>query len=66
MESILRQPEEFNCTRDRTITERWNNYVTKMERYFVMVKMTDADSKQAGLLYYGGQDLSYVFETLKI
>ena len=31
-----------------------------------MVKMTDADSKQAGLLYYGGQDLSNVFETLKI
>ena len=62
---LLRQPEEFNCTRDRTITERWSNYVTKMERYFVMIKMTEADSKQAALLYYGGQDLCNVFETLK-
>ena len=36
-----------------------------MERYFVMIKMTEADSKQAALLYYGGQDLCNVFETLK-
>jgi len=65
MEQLLRQPEEFNCTRDRTITERWGNYIQKIERYFVMIKMTEADSKQAGLLYYGGQDLSNVFETLQ-
>ncbi len=62
---LLRQPEEFNCTRDRTITERWNNYIQKIERYFIMLKMNEPESKQACLLYYGGQDLCNVFETLK-
>ena len=61
----IRQPEEFNCNRDRTITQRWSNYITKIERFFVMNKLTGADSKQAALLYYGGDDLSNIYETLK-
>ena len=58
-------PEGFNTTRDRTITQRWQNYLIKMGRYFVMTKTDTPESKQACLLYYGGDDLSNVFETLK-
>ena len=62
---VIRHPEEFNCTRDRTISQRWSNYILKLERYFVMSKMTEPEAKQACLLYYGGDDLSNLFETLK-
>ena len=64
MESV-RHPENFNCTRDRSVTQRWENYLAKLERYFVMMKLKEPEEKQACLLYYGGDDLSNVFDTLK-
>ena len=64
MEHSIRHPEEFDCNRDRTISQRWDNYVTKLNRYFVMTNMTSAAAKQACLLYYGGDALSNIFETL--
>ena len=63
--NAIRHPEEFDCTRDRTITQRWDNYVTKLKRYFIMTGMNDPAAKQACLLYYGGDALSNIFETLE-
>ena len=63
--SFFMHPESFDCTRDRKITARWQNYVTKVQRYFVITGIKEHDAKQACLLFVGGDDLSNLFETLK-
>ena len=52
--SFFMHPESFDCTRDRKITVRWQNYVTKVQRYFVITGIKEPDAKQACLLFVGG------------
>lgn len=65
MATNVRHPDEFNCIRDKSLNQRWENYKLKMERYFVMMSINQPEQKQAALLYYGGDDLSNTFDTIK-
>ena len=53
MEGAVKYPETFKTTVDETASQRWTNYITRLERYFVMMNITEAGRKQSALLYYG-------------
>lgn len=65
MEGAVKYPELFDTTVDATASQRWTNYVKRLERYFVMMTIAEPERKQSTLLYYGGEDLSSLYGTLE-
>lgn len=47
-----------------TVSQRWPTYIKRLENMFVGFNISDDKQKRSLLLYYAGQEVSDIFETL--
>jgi len=62
---LLQTFPAFDCISDPTSTaQRWEKWLKRFGNFIVTLNVTNGTRKRAMLLYYGGEDLSDIFETL--
>ena len=56
--------EPFDIHADGAITQRWRKWIKCLENLFVAAAISDKKRQQAFLLYYAGEEVSEIFDTL--
>ena len=58
------QFEPFDIHADGAIAQRWRKWTKRLENLFVAAAISDKNRQRALLLYYAGEGVSEIFETL--
>ena len=64
MASALPNFDPFDIHADGAIAKRWRKWITRLENQFVAPAITDKKRQRALLLYYAGEEVCEIFETL--
>ena len=64
MASALLNFDPFDIHAAGAIAQRWRKWIRRLENLFVASAITDKKRQRALLLYYAGEEVSEIFETL--
>ena len=64
MATAIPQFEPFDIHADGAIAQRWRKWIKRLENLFVAAAISDKKRQRALLLYYAGEGVSEIFETL--
>ncbi|XP_067026640.1 uncharacterized protein [Acropora muricata] len=64
MASALPHFDPFNIHADSAIAQRWRKWIKRLENLFIAAAITDKKRQRALLLYYEGEEVCEIFETL--
>ena len=64
MASALPNFDPFDIHANGAIAQRWRKWITRLENQFVAAAITDKKRQRALLLYYAGEEVCEIFETL--
>ena len=56
--------EPFDIHADGAIAQRWRKWIRRLENLFVAAAISDKKRQRALLLYYAGEEVSEIFDTL--
>ena len=65
MASALSNFDPFDIHADDAIAQRWRKWIKRLENPFVAAAIIDKKRQRALLLYYAGEEVSEIFETLE-
>ena len=64
MATAIPQFEPFDIHADGAIAQRWRKWIKRLENLFVAAAISDKKRQRALLLYYVGEEVSEIFDTL--
>ena len=64
MASALPNVDPFNIHADGAIAQRWRKWIKRLENLLVAAAITDKKRQRALVLYYAGEEVCEIFETL--
>ena len=64
MASALPHFDPFDIHADSAIAQRWRKWIKRLENLFIAAAITDKKRQRALLLYYAGEEVCEIFETL--
>ena len=64
MATAIPQFEPFDIHADGAIAQRWRKWIKRLENLFVAAAISDKKRQRALLLYYAGEEVSEIFDTL--
>ena len=64
MASALPNFDPFNIHADGAIAQRWRKWIKRLENLLVAAAITDKKRQRALVLYYAGEEVCEIFETL--
>ncbi|KAK3716437.1 hypothetical protein QZH41_016846, partial [Actinostola sp. cb2023] len=64
MASALPNFDPFDIHADGAIAQRWRKWIKRLENLFIAADISDEKRQRALLLYYAGEEVSEVFDTL--
>ena len=62
--SALPHFDPFDIHADSAIAQRWRKWIKRLENLFIAAAITDKKRQRALLLYYAGEEVCEIFETL--
>ena len=62
--AAIPQFEPFDIHADAAIAQRWKKWIKRLENLFVAAEITDKKRQRALLLYYSGDEVQEIFDTL--
>ena len=62
--AAIPQFEPFDIHADAAIAQRWKKWIKRLENLFVAANITDKKRQRALLLYYAGDEVQEIFDTL--
>ena len=64
MATAIPSYKPFNIHADGAIAQRWRKWIKRLENLFVAAAIGDKKRQRALLLYYAGEEVSEIFDTL--
>ena len=64
MATAIPQFEPFDIHAEGAIAQRWRKWIKRRENLFVVAAISDKKRQRALLLYYAGEEVSKIFDTL--